>query len=388
MKDCKKIHPLLSLYREGELSAREKMVVEKHVSGCPVARAELERLERLQLTLRKLPEPKIPHDLHDRIMARLGRKPERKVLWFNPSWILAATAACLALILLTQYPRWSNSRNENLTLNRTAPAPSAPSKNGSGIYDYSIEAKHQQNMQNKPMVMASRAKVAKKKESKRETSSNVDFRLDKSTANSAVLTQPTMVVAMAPVPVRESAEEPEKALKTAKVRASLPAELPQETLQGADASVQAALPPASAGAAAPAIQYKAADQLSNAQFGATLQPSQTFWSGSYSPVTVESQTVITDQATFQAEWNKVQPNQSLPPADFTTQAVILLDAGDQPTTGYAIRISRLEDTTTQLIVHYQIEVPPPGTVTGQMFTRPWAMQVIPKPVKPVTFQKD
>src|SRR5580658_7480095 len=112
MKDCKKIHPLLSLYAEDALSPREKTAVEKHVSGCPAAREELEHWARFKKSMKALPEPKAPHDLHERIMARLqGRVeplPSRTGLSFRHFWPLAAAAA-VALFLYFQNPKWLGS---------------------------------------------------------------------------------------------------------------------------------------------------------------------------------------------------------------------------------------------------------------------------------------
>jgi len=414
MKDCKKIHPLLSLYEEGELSARETALVEKHVSGCPVAREELDRLERLRRMLRKSPPPEVPYDLHDKIMAKLGRKTERKVLWFNPAWTLAAAAAALAIIVMTQYPSLTGGRNENLSLNKTAPAGSTPSssKDLSAASSHSTGYQDQLIPGNKPMVLAMKRKAASKKESEEiEPSSNVEYKLAKSAASVAsssvtmelarkatsssdikknfdASAQPTMVVAMAPAPAMESAEEPSRAKKAVKMRSAVKADVPEEAPPEAKASVQAAMPSIATGAAASSAQSGALDKDLNTNFAYAPQQPKTSWSGSYSPVTVESQELITDAATFQTEWNKVQLGQPLPPVDLTTQAVVLLNAGEKPTTGYSIQLSRSEETANQLIIHYQVLVPAPGAITGQMVTHPWVLQAIPKPVKPVVFQKD
>ena len=165
-------------------------------------------------------------------------------------------------------------------------------------------------------------------------------------------------------------------------------DVPEEAPPEAKASVQAAMPSIATGAAASSAQSGALDKDLNTNFAYAPQQPKTSWSGSYSPVTVESQELITDAATFQTEWNKVQLGQPLPPVDLTTQAVVLLNAGEKPTTGYSIQLSRSEETANQLIIHYQVLVPAPGAITGQMVTHPWVLQAIPKPVKPVVFQKD
>ena len=123
MKDCKKIHLLLPLYRENQLSPREKVAVEKHIKDCPAAREELKQWERLGKALKDMPEPKIPRDLHDKIMVRLHRKPapQSRPLWPHASWGLAA-AASLAFIFLVQNFNWVGNKNSEIVLKPASPA--------------------------------------------------------------------------------------------------------------------------------------------------------------------------------------------------------------------------------------------------------------------------
>jgi hypothetical protein len=123
MKDCKKIHPLLPLYIEDALSTREKAAVEKHISTCPDAKTELKQLERLGKTLKNISEPKTPHDLHAKIMARVHGKPApaAKPIWFRASWGLAA-AAGLAMLFFIQNSSWFEHKNIPIVLKPSAPA--------------------------------------------------------------------------------------------------------------------------------------------------------------------------------------------------------------------------------------------------------------------------
>ena len=124
MKDCQKTHPLLPLYQENQLSAREKAAVEKHIKGCPDAREELKQLERLGKTLKSIPEPKMPNDLHDKIMGRLhGKPPDVKPFWPRASWGLAA-AASLALVFFVQNSESPGNKNFEIVLKPTSPASS------------------------------------------------------------------------------------------------------------------------------------------------------------------------------------------------------------------------------------------------------------------------
>ncbi|HTC22127.1 MAG TPA: zf-HC2 domain-containing protein, partial [bacterium] len=126
MKDCKKIHPLLSFYIEEELTPAEKGRVNQHLKVCSDARTELEAYRHLYKASGALPEPQPPQDLHEKIMARVTGKilpiPSRRPLWVFPAWGLA-TAACLSLFLLIQNP-------DLLTFNRekTKVSPEEPQK--------------------------------------------------------------------------------------------------------------------------------------------------------------------------------------------------------------------------------------------------------------------
>jgi hypothetical protein len=112
------------------------------------------------------------------------------------------------------------------------------------------------------------------------------------------------------------------------------------------------------------------------------------WNGVNGPSTVESQELISDADTFKERWLAYYPDQSQPEVDFSAQSVVLLTAGTKPTGGYSVRVSNLEEKSDQLIIHFKVEAPNPDMATTQALTSPWSMQIIPKPVKPVFFQKD
>ncbi|HJT25491.1 MAG TPA: protease complex subunit PrcB family protein, partial [bacterium] len=112
------------------------------------------------------------------------------------------------------------------------------------------------------------------------------------------------------------------------------------------------------------------------------------WSGSFNPASSETQELITDAASFDKYWQTFQPGKTPPTVDFTTQAVVVLMDQERPTVGYSIHVSDLEDKTDQLVIHYKVEAPAPGSINAQVLTRPWALQIIPKPAKPVVFQRD
>jgi hypothetical protein len=110
------------------------------------------------------------------------------------------------------------------------------------------------------------------------------------------------------------------------------------------------------------------------------------WSGTNGPAEVENSQLITDAPQFEAVWRTLRPSEPVPAVDFTTQVVLFIQAGQKPTGGYGVQVKRIEETTDQVIVHYWISPPAPNPPAPP--SRPWTLQVIPKPSKPVVFQKD
>ena len=378
MKDCKKIHPLLSLYLEGELSARENKAVRRHLSSCPEARKELVRLKKLKSALKRLPEPRPPRDLHEKIMARLrGRGAVRgKVLEFNWPIGLTAAAAALALFVLVQYPHWtgpssptalSAPQGRTLAMKKEpigSTVPSAP-KNLDVVQNYAPATSVVNSERERPLMMARKAKIEERP---------------------MAALGPRAMNASAP-PAAAAPPQPDgSTLQGAEVPEESVTNVTDRTLQSSN-PMAAALPTVFANAT-PVKAPLSTDMAAKVQMAFGSQQAQTVWSGSFSPVTVESQLVVTDPVSWKAQWDSLQPGQPLPTVDFTAKTVLILNAGNQPTTGWSIQVTKLEDSPNQLIVHYQVIAPAPGAVTGQMVTRPWVIQVITQPSKPVTFIRD
>ena len=114
MKECKKIHPFLSPYLDNLLSPREAGRVAAHLKDCSDARKELEDLKHLRDVLIALPEPKPPHDLHQRIMAKVQGHSlpvhASRPFWFLPAGALAV-AAMVTVVVLVQNPDLMSFRN-------------------------------------------------------------------------------------------------------------------------------------------------------------------------------------------------------------------------------------------------------------------------------------
>ncbi len=373
MKECAKIHPLLPLYSEGELSTRDQNRVAAHLKQCPDARQDLKAFETMGRTLKTLPEPPFPSDLHRKIMSRVhgGRvsAPKRPVLY---TLLPLAAAAGLACFFLFQYPvglkQWHSPSPSQNDLTEEKESPSAK--------DLDLKSSAPQPAPMRLAKTRSNAPAPVPPSSKTEDAS-ANFALSSN--------QPRAFAPMA---------------KKAKVMRNVAPEKSSE-----DQFAEAAAPSANlynsqatASSHAASSNYAAQPQnmtLSNvAAYSAQPTPSSieastdTFTGAFTSTPTDELEELVTDTDSFQKIWQNCPTNKPQPTVDFTKQAVIVLLAGSKPTTGYSIAVSRLEETDTQLIVHYKVGIPPAGGPVGEIVTRPWFLQIIPKPSKPIIFAQD
>ena len=153
-----------------------------------------------------------------------------------------------------------------------------------------------------------------------------------------------------------------------------------DDLEIANGTTSAAAP---APALAQPIPNPTEGSLATLSYSKQITASQ--WTGNNAPATVETGELVTEGALFKQNWQQLRPGEEAPQVDFTTQAVVFLIGNEEPTAGYAIHVSNLEEKTDQLVIHYQVEAPASGSVEAQIITHPWSMQVIPKPTKPFVF---
>ena len=352
MKRCSKIHPLLSLEAEGALSARDHQKVQAHLRDCPDARKRLASYKRMRRALRALPEPKEPHNLHEKIMARLQDKksgPAKKPFYFRPLWPLAA-AAVTTVCFFIQYPNWQDrmtSQQKSAPAQTNQPASATTDKKTEPSPAAIPMARQSTSSDQAPVhSMGSMAMMKSKDEVSAESSVSPN-------AAGAPAAAPPMAMAF-------NAEKKHIARKTQSAYTAAPA-----------ASVQDAY------ASAPAPQ--------NALDSAAVST----WSGTQDThATISQQSLLTDETSFENAWRPLEPGKPVPTVDFTTQAVVFLEAGLEPTAGYEIHVLQLEDKQDHLVIHWGNTHPSPESLPAQMVTYPWLLKVIDKPSKPVTFTED
>ncbi len=112
------------------------------------------------------------------------------------------------------------------------------------------------------------------------------------------------------------------------------------------------------------------------------------YSGDNGISTVEQAGLITDSKTLQETWKFLRPEEPAPKLDFDNQAVVFMQAGEEPTGGYSVNMTSLDQGGDQWVVHWKVEGPADDSTVTESVTRPWTLQVIPKPDKPVEFQKE
>lgn len=94
--------------------------------------------------------------------------------------------------------------------------------------------------------------------------------------------------------------------------------------------------------------------------------------------------LIKSQPELKQLWNMLESVGSLPKVDFETNTVIAVFAGEQPTLGYDIRITKIEDSATARKVFVTLSKPGGSCITGQVITSPFHIVVVPATALPLT----
>ncbi len=102
------------------------------------------------------------------------------------------------------------------------------------------------------------------------------------------------------------------------------------------------------------------------------------WDGEDAPVAFEFGDIIRDDAHFQVYWSLLEPELPLPQVDFTRNVVALRILGEKSKPGDGVKFKRLENYSDKTVVYYE-EWALTGTTALSGDSRPWTLQVIPKP---------
>lgn len=87
-------------------------------------------------------------------------------------------------------------------------------------------------------------------------------------------------------------------------------------------------------------------------------------------------------------WERHAPSGSAPPpVDFTTQVVVGLFAGQQPTAGYEVQIVKVDHERTRVTVSYQVRSPSKEALVAQVLTQPFHLIRLPRLSLPIQFKR-
>ncbi len=129
------------------------------------------------------------------------------------------------------------------------------------------------------------------------------------------------------------------------------------------------------------LQNTAASVVSENQQSAVAVPFTPLVSGVHSKVTPRVNDVIPSSTQLSELWNMVDATGAPPKVDFSKNAVIAVFAGQQPTAGYAITVSKIVDSGARL-VSVTIKKPDSTCTVGKVVTAPYELVAIPTTTLP------
>ncbi|HVY55286.1 MAG TPA: protease complex subunit PrcB family protein [Thermodesulfobacteriota bacterium] len=118
----------------------------------------------------------------------------------------------------------------------------------------------------------------------------------------------------------------------------------------------------------------------------TLVPAELLVAGAQSSVTDRVNYLITSSAEFGELWSLIQATGTMPAVDFSTHSVLAVFAGQEPTAGYAIGVSKVEDTSDGRKVTIALSKPGSDCVTAAVITTPFELVSVPKTTLPLSHE--
>lgn len=103
---CQEIQELLSAYVDNTCTSVEKENIEKHISGCPSCKEELELLQSLVLSLNQLDDLELPSDFHQNLMDRIVILDQEKEITLELSTKNSQTTSTASQKFLRKFNHW------------------------------------------------------------------------------------------------------------------------------------------------------------------------------------------------------------------------------------------------------------------------------------------
>jgi hypothetical protein len=103
--------------------------------------------------------------------------------------------------------------------------------------------------------------------------------------------------------------------------------------------------------------------------GVSVRPVAT---GTYSAFTQRGLLVVRDPASWETVLAELRPQRQPDAVNFSTEMVVLVLAGERPTSGYHVRVDRVRRRSSVLEVEAVEERPHPSCAALQVITQPFA----------------
>ena len=108
-------------------------------------------------------------------------------------------------------------------------------------------------------------------------------------------------------------------------------------------------------------------------------------SGTLSNVAESKNYLVESSAQLQQLWKLIKTATPPPTIDFSKNVVIAVFAGSEPTPGYAVIVSKIEDSAKRLVT-ITLTAPDSSCVLPQMVTSPYELIEVPATTLPLTHQ--
>jgi len=115
---------------------------------------------------------------------------------------------------------------------------------------------------------------------------------------------------------------------------------------------------------------------------------RTIEKGDQSNIENARQVLVRTDAELRQLWQQHAPQRPMPKVDFSREMVVAVFMGSRPNAGFSTAIVSATAANGALMVRYDENRPPAGTVSAQILTFPYHIVAIPKAdVKDVKFEK-
>ena len=155
----------------------------------------------------------------------------------------------------------------------------------------------------------------------------------------------------------------------------VPSDTAEPAAQPAEPTAVAPPAPAAEPTAAPAPSPAPPGAAPYAPYGGEAVPIRRIGQYSNSGISTPERVVIRDDSSYARFWASLNAG-ARPAVDFTRDLVIAAAAGQQPTGGHSIAVSRVFRSGEGLAVEVVETVPGPGCTTAQVITQPVDVVVV------------